>query len=86
MDKPKFTQQMTMHMNGGSKFSELHYAVYRDGVKTQIVRGVRTNGSPKYIKAYDIFRCGDETFDVLETKGVGLQDWLESHSSPLKAV
>ena len=73
-----------MHMNGGSKFSELHHDVYRDGEKTEIKRHTRTNGSPKYLKTEDIFACGEDWFDMLETKGVGLQEWLEKHSESLK--
>jgi hypothetical protein len=35
----KFTQRMTMHLNGGRKFSELHYAILADGKPTNLKRG-----------------------------------------------
>lgn len=70
-----------MHLNGGRDFSELHYEVLADGEPTKIVRRVRTDGSPGYLKTVDCFICGDDVFDVLATKGVGLKDWLLSHVS-----
>jgi hypothetical protein len=78
----KFTQKMTMHLNGGKKFSELRYDIFVDGKPTKFKRVTRTNGSPKYIKnqdvIYDSTKPDDETsaFDILGTRGVGLQDWL----------
>jgi len=77
--KPKLTQKMTMHLNGGNKFSELHFRVYADGKETQITRHKKTNGSPKYLITHDVFRCGDDEFDVMETKGAGMEIWLLSH-------
>lgn len=81
-DKPKFTQQMTMHLNGGSHYSELHYHVSADGVETDIYRFKRTDGSPKYLITQDIFVCGDDQFDCLAARGQGLMDWLEAHAAP----
>jgi hypothetical protein len=82
MNEPKLTQQMTMHLNGGSKFSELHHRIYADGVETNITRHKRTDGSPRYLITQDVFRCGDEEFDVMATKGVGMKEWLLAHVSP----
>lgn len=79
--QPKLTQSMTMHLNGGSKYSELHYEIFADGMETGITRHVRTNGRPKYLVTDDLFRCGDETFDVLATKGVGMLDWIRARIS-----
>jgi hypothetical protein len=82
--KRKFTQHMTMHLNGGSKFSELHYRVHADGVATNIYRFKRTDGSPKYLITDDVFVCGDDRFDVLASEGVGLTDWLEAHAKGIQ--
>ena len=75
----KFTQTMTMHLNGGRKFSQLHYKVLCDGKETDITRHTATSGSPKYLKTSDVFKCGDDEFDMLATKGKGLMAWLEAH-------
>ncbi len=83
--RPKLTQKMTMHLNGGSKFSELHFKILADGNETGIKRCTRTNGSPKYLKTVDVLRCGDEEFDVLSAKGVGMVDWILAHIKPLEA-
>jgi hypothetical protein len=72
---------MTMHVNGGNKFSELHYRIYANGVETPITHYRRTNGSPKYLITDEVFRCGEEEFDVMATKGVGLLDWLRAHAA-----
>lgn len=76
---PVLTQQMTMHLNGGSEFSELRYDVYADGKPTGIKRRRRTSGSPEYFITDDVFWIGEEYFDVRETKGVGLRDWIFAH-------
>lgn len=77
----KFTEQMTMHLNGGSEFSELRYRVYGDGRELPITHARRTDGSPKYLITDDMFRCtcGAE-FDRLAAKGVGLVAWLTQHA------
>lgn len=80
--RPVFTQSMTMHLNGGSTYSELQFAVYRNGVKTPITRLTRTDGRPKYTKTVDVLVCGNEVFDIMETKGVGMMEWLIAHSEP----
>jgi len=80
MEKRKWTQRMTMHLNGGNKFSQLNYAVYCDGIDTGIVRVTRTNGSPHYFKTADELHCGDEAFDMLAcTDGRDAIAWLEAH-------
>lgn len=73
----KFTQSLTMHLNGGKDFSALQYKILCDGKPTNIIRVRKTGGSPKYLITSDIFACGKEEFDNLAAKGVGLQEWLE---------
>ena len=75
---PKLMQKMTMHLNG-SGFSELHYRIYVDGEPTNIMRYKRTGGSPKYMIIADVMGCGEDRFDVRETRGVGMQEWLLAH-------
>lgn len=79
---PKFTQTLTMHMNGGSKFSQLNYDIFADGKPTGIKRYKRTDGSPRYLITDDVFKCGDDKFDNLAARGTGLMEWLESHIAP----
>lgn len=74
--RPVVTQQLTAHLNGGSKFSEMHYRIYADGEETGITRHRLTTGSSKYLVTCDELRHGEETFDVLEAKGVGAMDWI----------
>ena len=71
----KFTQSMTLHLNGGSKFSELHYEVLADGKKTHITRHTRTDGSPHYYVTADELHFGEETFDIRRDKD--MMQWLE---------
>ena len=78
---PVFTQRMHMHLNGGPHYSELHYDVLRDGKPTEIKHLRRTNGSPTYLITDDVLTCGDDFFDLKKTKGVGMQEWLEAHST-----
>ena len=82
----KFTQQMSMHLNGGSKFSELHFNIFADGQPTGITRRTRTDGSPHYYKTIDMFTDGNETFDVLATRGTGMEAWLTAHVAPRQEV
>lgn len=79
-DKPKFTQRMMMHLNGGSNYSFMNFEVLRDGKRTEITRCRTTNGSPKYEITSDKFQCGKDEFDVL--KDSNLQEWLRAHSTP----
>jgi hypothetical protein len=78
MSEAKLTQHMTMHLNGGGEFSELHYEIHADGKPTGITRRTRTDGRPKYRITADEMHCGDECFDILATKGAGMIDWIES--------
>ena len=77
--KVKFTQKLAMHLNGGDEFSQLNYDIFADGKPTGIVRVTRTDGSPNYLKTADGFHCGDESFDILEARGVGMEAWLTNH-------
>lgn len=87
--KPKFTQRMTLHLNGGSDFSRLNYDVMRNDKQTVIKRYMVTDGSPDYKKTQDIFVAShgkdDHIWDVLVQKADGLEDWLEKHYKPKKA-
>jgi hypothetical protein len=74
----KWTQNMAMHLNGGSKFSVLTYDLFADGKPTGITRHTRTSGSPKYLKTADELHCGQQTFDILGTHGKGMMDWLNA--------
>ncbi len=74
-----YTQKMTMHLNGGNTFSELHYSILADGVETGITRHTRTYGSPHYLKIADELHAGEDTFDVLANRAVGMIAWIESH-------
>ncbi len=76
MTTPVLTQRLTMHLNGGSKFSELRYEIDADGTPTGIRRLRRTGGSPRYLITDDFLWRGGESFDVLATKGVGMKDWI----------
>jgi hypothetical protein len=83
MSDTVFTQRMTMHINGGSQFSELHYEIMADGMLCGITRHTRTTGRPKYTKIADEFHAGDKTFDLLKTRGVGMQEWLNENAMPV---
>lgn len=77
-----FTQKMSMHLNGGSKFSELRYNIYADDKLTNLKRTTRTSGSPKYVKTVDVIFNKDNVelcFDILAAGGVGLNDWIIAH-------
>ena len=76
----KFTQQMAMHLNGGGKFSELHYHIFADGMPTNLTRRTRTDGSPRYMKTIDTISDGEKEFDVLATRGIGMEGWLNEHA------
>lgn len=78
MSDTKWTQRMALHLNGGSEFSQLNYEVCADGEPTGVMRITRTSGSPQYLKTVDEFHYGDQVFDVLKTKGVGLFEWLDA--------
>ena len=75
----KFTQKMSMHLNGGSKFSQLNFDIFADGKPTNLTRVTRTAGSPKYLKTVDVISDGESRFDVLQTRGVGMEKWLTEH-------
>src|SRR6266852_1452215 len=77
--KPKLTQQMMMHLNGGHDYSRMSYRIYADGKETKIIRNTTTDGSPKYIVTDDVLICGDDMFDIEATKGMGMTDWVYAH-------
>ncbi|HSH45086.1 MAG TPA: hypothetical protein VK966_04480 [Longimicrobiales bacterium] len=63
--KPKLTQRMKMHLNGGSKFSELHYEILADGEPTGITLHECTDGRPEYRYTARELHHGDETLDLM---------------------
>lgn len=77
---PKLTLQMTLHLNGGNKFSELHYKILADGKETGITKHVRTNGKPKYIVTNSEFHFNDEVFDLMK-EPAGAIEWIEARLS-----
>jgi hypothetical protein len=77
----KLTQRLTMHLNGGSKFSELHYEVLADGQPTGITIYRRTSGAPKYkITDYEI-HYGEESLDVLTAAKGAMLPWIEERAT-----
>lgn len=77
---PKLTQILNMHLNGGKKFSRMVWKILADDKDTGIARIRDTSGSPKYLVTSDKFLIGEEVFDVLATKGVGMEEWILSHA------
>jgi len=79
----KFTESLTMHLNGGPEFSTLHYRVHGDGEELPITHHRRTDGSPKYLITDDMFHCEacGADFDRLAAGRVGLRDWLVEHAA-----
>jgi hypothetical protein len=74
----KYTQKMRCHINCGSESSELHYDVYANGEKTNIVHYRRTTGRPDYLITDDLYQCAGKTFDALEQgSGHALRYWLD---------
>ncbi len=76
--KKGWTKSMTLHMNGGSEFSELHYKILHDGKESGITQHIRTDGSPDYKEVANEFHAGEATFDLLKDKG--LDAWLEANA------
>jgi hypothetical protein len=83
MSKPVFSYKLTMNLKGDG-FSLLHYRVFRDGKLTEINRSQRTTGKPKFRITSDMLAVGEHKhiFDILATKGQGMQEWLETFSEP----
>jgi phosphoribosylformylglycinamidine (FGAM) synthase-like enzyme len=76
MSEPELTTKLTMHVNGGSKFSELHYEVLADKQPTGITIHKRTDGSPNYrYTAFEV-QCGEETLDVLKAPNGAMKRWI----------
>jgi hypothetical protein len=81
---PRFTESLSMHLNGGKAFCEYRYRVLRDGVETGISHVVRYAGRPRVLDV-DAFACGDVVFDRLAAGHPpgSLRDWLIAHSDPV---
>lgn len=73
---PKMTRRMTMHLNGGSDFSELQYEWFADGNPTGIRQYVRTDGRPQYKVMVNVCTHGDEEYDLLKGDSHGLAEWV----------
>ena len=66
MSDVRLTQIMTLHLNGGPDFSELHYDILANGKKTGVTRHKRTSGSPRYRITADEFHHGEDMFDFID--------------------
>lgn len=77
-ERPTLTQRMTRHINGGSKFSELHYEILADGEPTGITLYERTDGSPQYRYTARELRYGDETLDLMDRDGSDPVAWVNA--------
>jgi len=83
--KPEWTQEMSMHLNSGNKFSQLNYRLYRDGKFSGIIRITRTGGSPKYLKTVDELQAANgEVYDALNGREGSMLDWCEAHFAETK--
>ena len=76
MSAPVLTKHMTLHMNGGSKFSELHYEIRADGKPTGITLHERTNGSPQYKYTAREMHFGPDTLDLMEKGHPDVTEWI----------
>lgn len=63
IEKERLGKRMTLHLNGGDKFSEIHYVVTLDGKETKMTWHTKTNGSPHYEVVADELHFGDDTFN-----------------------
>jgi hypothetical protein len=86
VSEPKLTQVMTLHLNGGSKFSELHYKILADGAETGITLHERTNGSPNYKYTARELHFGEETLDLMEEGHPKMRAWILEHVPGPRAV
>ena len=69
MDKKKLRKRMTAHLNGGPKFSELHYRVTYDGKDTPLSHHRRTDGRPSYKITQDEWHNDEDQSDWLDAMG-----------------
>ena len=82
MSKPQLTQHMTLHLNGGSKFSELHYAIHADGEPTGITLHKRTDGRPEYRYTDVVLRDGEVEVDLLAEDAPDAVEWIYGRLAP----
>lgn len=80
--KPSITQRMSLHLNGGSKFSQLNYDIFVNDKPTGIARITRTDGSPKYKKTSDTLYFKDEEYDILGLGAKGAWNWILDRARP----
>jgi hypothetical protein len=78
MSEPQLTQRMTLHLNGGNKFSQLHYEVLANGEPTGVTIHKYTDGSPNYKYTGFFVRCGDEELDVLADRKTNIEEWIRA--------
>lgn len=82
MSKPELTVRLKLHLNGGSKFSELHQDVFADGEPTGITIHTRTDGRPEYLITAKEIHAGDETLDLMEEGGPDPEEWILARIPP----
>lgn len=72
----KLTQRLTLHLNGGSDFSERHTAIMADGQETGISLHERTDGSPDYHYTARELHYGQEMLDLMQKEGPEPMKWI----------
>ncbi len=73
-------QHLTLHLNGGEEFSEMHYVLWVGGKVTKITKHVQTNGSPEYKIMISELHFGDDTLDLLISSQNQLTKWIEERA------
>lgn len=66
---PVLTQRMKIHLNGGSKWSQLTYDILADDEPTGITMTTVTDGSPDYLITSKVLCHGEDTFDLMAGEG-----------------
>jgi hypothetical protein len=83
------TTRLTLHLNGGSKFSERHEDILADGEPTGMTMHTRTDGSPEYRITVKEIHDGDATLDMLDPDSDDAETWvwarLAARSTPTTA-
>lgn len=73
----KLTMTRTLHLNGGSQFSESQHEIEADGVRTGIILRERTNGRPEFRYTVRELIFGGETLDLMNPpEGVKPEAWV----------
>ena len=76
-----YSEDLIALIDGGSAFSELRYAIKRDGRDTGVVETIRTDGSPHYrvtkVEYFDV--ATGEGLDAKNTPDKEIIAWLNTH-------